>query len=79
LEASRVSISRCDDQCNERFSIWIHLAGLTMSETTGYVRHQMQIAALASPIFADSTLQLIYKATQGIPSLDQQHLHPCPI
>jgi type II secretory pathway predicted ATPase ExeA len=50
-----------------------------MSETTGYVRHQMQIAALASPIFADSTLQLIYKATQGIPSLDQQHLHPCPI
>ena len=29
----------------------------------------MQIAALAGPVFADSALQLIYKATQGIPRL----------
>jgi type II secretory pathway predicted ATPase ExeA len=53
----------------QRIQLQFHLTGLNESETTGYVRHQMQIAALASPVFADSALQLIYKATQGIPRL----------
>jgi type II secretory pathway predicted ATPase ExeA len=29
----------------------------------------MQIVELSSPVFADSALQLVYKATQGIPRL----------
>jgi type II secretory pathway predicted ATPase ExeA len=53
----------------QRIQLQFHLTGLTDSETTGYVRHQMQIADLTSPVFADSALQLIYKATQGIPRL----------
>ncbi len=53
----------------QRIQLQFHLTGLSESETTGYVRHQMQIAELASPVFADSALHLIYKATQGIPRL----------
>jgi type II secretory pathway predicted ATPase ExeA len=53
----------------QRIQLQFHLTGLNEAETTGYVRHQMQVAGLSSPVFADSPLQLIYKATQGIPRL----------
>jgi type II secretory pathway predicted ATPase ExeA len=57
------------ESISQRIQLQFHLTGLTEEETTGYVRHQMQIAELTSPVFADSALQLIYKATQGIPRL----------
>jgi type II secretory pathway predicted ATPase ExeA len=53
----------------QRIQLRFHLTGLTEEESAAYIRHQMKTAAMTSPLFSDSALQLIYSATQGIPRL----------
>ena len=44
-----------------------HLQGLTKEETYGYIRHQLKMGKLQEPVFAESALQRIFAASQGIP------------
>ena len=53
----------------QRIRLQYHLTGLTQEETAEYIRYQMKVAQLTSPVFADSAIQLIYAASQGIPRL----------
>jgi len=53
----------------QRISLQYHLSGLTADETKAYVRHQMQTAGMATPLFSDSAVSRIHAASQGIPRL----------
>jgi len=49
------------------FLLQYHLSGLAPEETKSYIRHQMQIASLATPVFAESAMTQVHAASQGIP------------
>ncbi len=53
----------------QRISLQYHLSGLTADETKAYVRHQMQTAGMATPLFSDSAVSRVHAASQGIPRL----------
>jgi general secretion pathway protein A len=56
-------------QLRQRISIFGQLKPLTVSETTAYVHHRLQIAGhdSAEPIFTNSALALIARHSEGIP------------
>lgn len=39
---------------------------MTREETTGYIRHHMQAAKMERPVFAESAIQMLHAASQGI-------------
>lgn len=48
----------------QRIPMQYHLSGLTPK---AYIRHQMQTANLATPVFAESAVTQVHVASQGIP------------
>ena len=46
-----------------------HLAPLSRSESVAYVRHRMQVAGSARPVFTSSALAELHYRSQGIPRL----------
>ena len=56
----------------QRVQLQYHLGGLTPEETGGYIRHQMKMAGLSSPIFTDSAINLVQGMTKGIPRVINQ-------
>jgi len=53
----------------QRIPLQYHLGGLSPEETANYIRHQMKIAGMAAPVFADSVMSLVHAAGQGIPRI----------
>lgn len=51
----------------QRIGMQYHLQGLTKEETYGYIRHQLKMGKLQEPVVAESALQRIFAASQGIP------------
>jgi len=51
----------------QRIGLQYHLTGLTKEEAIAYIRHQLNLSGTDKPIFAESALQRIYAASQGIP------------
>lgn len=51
----------------QRVGVQYHLMGLSKEETAGYIRHQLKTAQVERPIFAESAMQLVFAASQGIP------------
>lgn len=51
----------------QRIGLQYHLTGLTKEETIAYIRHQLNLSGTERPIFAESALQRVYAASQGIP------------
>jgi general secretion pathway protein A len=52
----------------QRLAVRCHLAALDLSETIGYIRHQVRIAGYtAGPLFTDDAIQRIFEYTKGIP------------
>jgi type II secretory pathway predicted ATPase ExeA len=51
----------------QRIPLQYHLSGLTPEETKAYIRHQMQMANLAAPVFAEIAIAQVHAASQGIP------------
>lgn len=53
----------------QRVQLQYHLGGLTQEETAAYIRHQMKMAGVNSPVFSESAINSIYGMTKGIPRL----------
>lgn len=51
----------------QRVSMQYHLTGLSPEETAAYIRHQMQVANLTTPVFAESAISHAHAASQGMP------------
>ncbi len=68
-ELSRIFRLKKHEAIAQRISLQYHLSGLTADETKAYVRHQMQTAGMATPLFSDSAVSRVHAASQGIPRL----------
>lgn len=51
----------------QRIKLGVHLSGMTLEETCGYIDHGLRIAGRPSPLFSDSAKSEIFKRTGGIP------------
>ncbi|WP_372631564.1 hypothetical protein [Cohnella sp.] len=57
---------------SQRIGIQYHLSGMNREETSAYVKHHMEEAKLMRPVFAESAVQMLYAASQGIPRVVNQ-------
>ena len=57
---------------SQRVGIQYHLQGMSKEETAGYVRYHMDAAKMERPVFAESAIQMLYAASQGIPRVVNQ-------
>jgi type II secretory pathway predicted ATPase ExeA len=57
---------------SQRVGIQYHLNGMSREETSGYIRHHMEAAKLTRPVFAESAIQMLHGASQGIPRIVNQ-------
>ncbi|MFC1514969.1 ExeA family protein [Candidatus Omnitrophota bacterium] len=56
------------EQLRQRIAVYYHLNHLTRSETSGYIRHRLQVAGGNGTIIFDSpTLEAIYTHSNGVP------------
>lgn len=53
----------------QRIGLMYHLTGLSQEETIAYIRYQMKQAEATVPVFSESAMYLIHKASQGIPRM----------
>ncbi len=52
----------------QRLAVRCHLVALDLSETIGYIKHQVRIAGYtAGPLFTDDAIQRIFEYTKGLP------------
>lgn len=57
-------------QLRQRVTLYYHLGPLDAEETSGYVRHRLQVAgANGAPVFQHGALSKIYQYTRGVPRL----------
>jgi general secretion pathway protein A len=54
-------------QLNQRVAIRYFLTGLDENETYEYIKHRLTVAARTERTFDDSALQLIFRASRGLP------------
>lgn len=54
---------------SQRVQLQYHLGGLTKEETLAYIRQQLKLSGDTTPVFAESSMQMIFAASQGIPRL----------
>ncbi len=52
---------------DQRISIRFHLKGLKEAETESYIRHRLEIAGAARPIFEPEAIRAVHESTGGIP------------
>ena len=45
----------------------IHLEGMDLAETAGYVKHHVGLAGRSDPLFSDDAVALIHQTSRGIP------------
>ena len=52
---------------DQRISTRYAIAGMTLADTVGYVRHHLQLAGRADPLFSDDAVAAIHQASRGYP------------
>ena len=52
---------------DQRISVRYHLAGMTETETPGYIRHHLNICGRDTPLFTDDSVTLIHQVSRGYP------------
>ncbi|MEM7563870.1 MAG: AAA family ATPase [Pseudomonadota bacterium] len=55
------------DQFAQRISADFHLTTLGADETRQYIEHRLSISGRDTPLFDDNAVELVYRATNGIP------------
>jgi type II secretory pathway predicted ATPase ExeA len=56
----------------QRIGLQYHLGGMTKEETYAYIRHHMKASQTEIPVFAESAMQRIHTASQGIARITNQ-------
>jgi type II secretory pathway predicted ATPase ExeA len=51
----------------QRVTVRRHMTGMTSQETTGYIRHHLQLAGRADPLFTEDAIALIHQSSRGKP------------
>ncbi len=56
-------------QLDQRVTARYHLSPLSAEETAQYVRHRLEVAGAAAPIFSPSALRRVHRLSGGVPRL----------
>jgi general secretion pathway protein A len=56
-------------QLSQRVTARYHLETLTRAETGNYIAHRLKVAGFQGPLFSNSALRSVYRATGGVPRL----------
>jgi len=51
----------------QRITVRRHMTGMTSQETAGYIRHHLQLAGRADPLFTEDAIALIHQSSRGKP------------
>jgi type II secretory pathway predicted ATPase ExeA len=51
---------------NQRLRVKYHLEGLTLEETSAYIKHQLKLAGIKPDLFADDVTKQIFMSSEGI-------------
>ncbi len=51
----------------QRITVRRHMTGMTSEETAGYIRHHLQLAGRADPLFTEDAIELIHTSSRGKP------------
>jgi type II secretory pathway predicted ATPase ExeA len=51
----------------QRITVRRHMSGMTSQETAGYIRHHLQLAGRADPLFTEEAIALIHQSSRGKP------------
>ncbi len=52
---------------DQRIAVRYPMAGMTAEETSGYIRHHLQLAGRSDPLFSDDAINLIHQSARGKP------------
>jgi type II secretory pathway predicted ATPase ExeA len=52
---------------SQRITLRYQLDGMTLEETTGYLRHHLALAGRSDPLFSDDAVALIHQQARGMP------------
>jgi type II secretory pathway predicted ATPase ExeA len=52
---------------DQRIAVRYHMPGMTLEETTSYLRHHLHLAGRSDTLFADDAVALIHQTSRGYP------------
>ena len=52
---------------DQRIAVRYHMNGMTLEETTGYLRHHLALAGRSDTLFSDDAAALIHQTSRGYP------------
>ena len=52
---------------DQRIAVRYHMTGMTLEETTGYLRHHLALAGRSDTLFSDDAAALIHQTSRGYP------------
>jgi len=52
---------------SQRIALRYQLDGMTLEETSGYLRHHLTLAGRSDPLFSDDAAALIHQQARGMP------------
>ena len=52
---------------DQRIAVRYHMNGMTLEETTGYLRHHLTLAGRSDPLYSDDAAALIHQTSRGYP------------
>jgi type II secretory pathway predicted ATPase ExeA len=52
---------------SQRITLRYQLDGMTLEESTGYLRHHLALAGRSDPLFSDDAVALIHQQARGMP------------
>ena len=52
---------------DQRIAVRYHITGMTLEETTGYLRHHLALAGRSDTLFSDDAISLIHQTGRGYP------------
>ncbi len=54
---------------DQRIALRIHLEGMDLKETEGYLRHHLSRVGRSDPLFSDDAVSVIHQASRGLPRM----------
>jgi type II secretory pathway predicted ATPase ExeA len=52
---------------DQRIAVRYHMPGMSLEETTSYLRHHLHLAGRADTLFADDAVALLHQTSRGYP------------
>jgi type II secretory pathway predicted ATPase ExeA len=52
---------------DQRISLRVHIEGMDLAETLGYVRHHLALSGRTDSVFSDDAVAVIHHASRGLP------------